>query len=108
MRARSRRAISSASGSGSSSRPTSARHRLEGEGLPEFVERLALESVKQSLHNLRTFPCVRTLEERGLLALHGAYFSVMDGRLLTLDPDTGAFANVGVQAHAAAFTEPRF
>lgn len=80
----------------------------EGEELHDYVERLGLESVKQSIMNLRTFPCVKTLEERGLLALHGAYFSVMDGRLLTLDPDTGMFAHVGVKAHAAAFCEPRF
>ena len=80
----------------------------EGEEIGNYVERLAHESIKQSIANLRTFPCVRTLEERGLLALHGAYFSVMDGRLLTLDPATGAFAAVGSAAHAAAFAEPRF
>ncbi len=59
-----------------------------------FVERLALESVRQSLANLRTFPCVQTLEERGKLALHGAYFSVMDGILRVLNTQTGAFERV--------------
>jgi carbonic anhydrase len=83
---------------------------MEGvnEEMGAYVERLALESIKQSLDNLRTFPCVKTLEERGLLALHGAYFSVMDGRLLTLDPQTGVFGVVGANAHMAAFSEPRF
>ncbi len=76
--------------------------------LSDYVETLAHESVRQSLANLRTFPCVRTLEERGMLALHGAFFSVMDGRLLTLDPASGAFAAVGRVAHAAALAEPRF
>lgn len=79
-----------------------------GEEIGDYVERLAHESVKQSLANLRTFPCVKTLEERGLLALHGAYFSVMDGRLLTLDPAAGAFRGVSDEAHAAALMEPRF
>ena len=76
--------------------------------LTDYVETLAHESVRQSLENLRTFPCVRTLEERGMLALHGAFFSVMDGRLLTLDPVSGAFAAVGRTAHAEALAEPRF
>lgn len=74
----------------------------------EYLETLGHESIRQSLANLRTFPCVRTLEERGMLALHGAFFSVMDGQLLTLDPGSGAFAPVGCAAHAAALAEPRF
>ncbi len=60
---------------------------------PDYVERLAQESVKNSLTNLRTFPCVRTLEERGRLALHGCYFGVMDGRLLVLDQARGGFVD---------------
>lgn len=80
----------------------------EGEEIGDYIERLAHESIKQSIENLRTFPCVKTLEERGLLALHGAYFSVMDGRLQTLDPVTGLFGTVSAGAHAAAFAEPRF
>lgn len=61
---------------------------------PEYVERLAQESVRNSLANLRSFPCVRTLEERGRLTLHGAYFGVMDGRLLVLDQPSGRFAAI--------------
>jgi carbonic anhydrase len=60
-----------------------------------FIEKLALESIKQSLQNLRTFPCVKTLEERGRLSLHGAYFGVMDGVLRVLNPETGQFERVG-------------
>lgn len=59
-----------------------------------FIEKLALESIKQSLTNLRTFPCVKTLEERGKLALHGAFFGIMDGVLRVLDPQTGVFERV--------------
>jgi carbonic anhydrase len=60
----------------------------------DHVERLAKESVRQSLDNLRTFPWVKTLEDRGNLKLHGAYFGVADGRLQTLDEATGAFTPV--------------
>lgn len=60
--------------------------RGQGEALPVYVERLALASVEQSLINLRAFPCVRTLEERGKLGLHGAYFDVATGVLMRLDP----------------------
>ena len=52
------------------------------EPTPEYLERLALESIKQSIVNLRSFPCIKTLEERGKMKLHGCYFGVMDGRLL--------------------------
>ena len=42
-------------------------------------------AVIQSLANLRTFPCVRILEQKGRLKLHGAFFGVADGRLLVLE-----------------------
>lgn len=79
--------------------PAYQRTRLEGAddaaGVSEkFVEQLALESIKQSLVNLRSFPCVKTLEEKGRLALHGAYFGVMNGQLRVLDPQTGEFQQV--------------
>jgi carbonic anhydrase len=62
-----------------------------GEGLPLFVERLALASIEQSLANLRGFPCVRMLEERNKIGLHGAYFDISTGVLMRLDHDTGRF-----------------
>jgi carbonic anhydrase len=65
--------------------------RPAGEPLVDYVERLARASVARSLHNLRTFPCVRILEERGRLALHGAYFGVATGVLSVLDEASGAF-----------------
>ena len=76
--------------------------------LRDYVEALALESIKQSLANLRTFPCVRTLEQRGALALHGAYFGVMDGRLRAYDPALDAFRPVAGEAHEAALASARF
>lgn len=75
--------------------------------LGDYVEKLALESVKQSLANLRTFPCVRTLEERGRLKLHGAYFGVATGRLLALDETTGGFEPVARGAFGPPSTTRR-
>ena len=81
----------------------------QGEPVPEeFVERMALEAVKQSLNNLRTFPCVKTLEERGRLHLHGAYFGVMDGRLLALDAASGQFQPVAGDLREQVLAQPRF
>jgi carbonic anhydrase len=72
-----------------------AAERTGGRGLNEslgdYVERLAIASVEASLANLRTFPCVRILEEKGRLALHGAYFDVATGVLMVRDHATGAF-----------------
>lgn len=59
--------------------------------IEDYAERLAKESVKQTIENLRSFPCVKTLEGRGRLHLHGAYFGVLDGNLLILDPASGEF-----------------
>ena len=49
-------------------------------------------AVKVSLHNLRSFPCVREKEANGSLALHGAVFSITDGLLHVLDENTGNFS----------------
>jgi len=57
----------------------------------DYLRRLEQASVELSLENLMTFPCVRTLVERGRLALHGAYFGIASGRLLLRDPATGRF-----------------
>jgi carbonic anhydrase len=62
--------------------------------IADYVERLAKESVRQSIRNLRTFPWVKNLEDRGMLRLHGAYFGVADGRLQTLDETSGEFTSV--------------
>jgi carbonic anhydrase len=74
----------------------------------DYVERLAHRAVLQSLANLRTFPCVRTLEERGRLKLHGVYFGVADGKLEVLDEATGTYVAVAADEHAAALRSPRF
>jgi carbonic anhydrase len=43
------------------------------------------EAVKVSLANLRTFPWIRDRESAGELKLHGAHFSIAEGRLYILD-----------------------
>lgn len=61
--------------------------------LSSSEQQTALEqvSVRFSIENLRTFPCVKILEERGRLSLHGAYFDIADGDLWVMNPASGAF-----------------
>lgn len=47
--------------------------------------------VKVSLHNLRSFPCIRRNEREGELRLRGAFFAISDGVLHLLDESTGEF-----------------
>ena len=49
-------------------------------------------SVRNSLRNLMTFPCVRILVERGQLRLHGAWFDIAQGQLWVMDAATGDFS----------------
>jgi carbonic anhydrase len=79
------------------------------EPLRRWSERLGRESVKQSIKNLRSFPYIGTLEQRGWLSLHGAYFAVGGGELLVLDEETGDFEQVAAEAHRHALgVTPRF
>ena len=55
---------------------------------------LEKETVKTSLKNLRTFPFVRTLEEKGKLGLYGTYFDISKGTLEVLNQVTGEFFSV--------------
>jgi carbonic anhydrase len=73
-----------------------------------YLQRLEFQSIKQTLVHLRSFPMVQILERRGFLHLHGAYFSVMDGRLLALDESSGDFVPVAAKAHQDALREARF
>jgi carbonic anhydrase len=43
------------------------------------------EAVRVSLRNLRTFPWIAERENAGSLKLHGAHFSIAEGRLYVLD-----------------------
>mgnify|MGYP000563131561 CR=1 FL=1 len=49
-------------------------------------------SIRHSLSNLRTFPCVSILEKKGRLDLHGAWFDISDGELWVMDSESGDFS----------------
>ena len=55
------------------------------------VRALELETVRVSLANLRSFPCIPERETAGTLHLHGAYFAIEDGVLHVMD-ERGLFA----------------
>ena len=65
-----------------------------GGGRTEAERQTALEraSIRHSVANLRSFPFVSILEDRGQLHLHGAWFDIADGELWTMDPATGDFS----------------
>ena len=46
---------------------------------------MELETVRVSLSNLRTFPWIAQRESAGKLTLHGAHFSIAEGKLYLLD-----------------------
>jgi carbonic anhydrase len=52
------------------------------------------EAVKVSLANLRTFPWIAERERAGTLKLHGAHFSIAEGRLYLLDEAEETFRPV--------------
>ncbi|MCC2111976.1 MAG: carbonic anhydrase [Hyphomicrobiales bacterium] len=66
------------------------------EGAPRHVHLAALEreAIRTSLANLRTFPCIRTLEEKGRLSIHGAYYDIAEGDLYVLDEAIGEFVKI--------------
>lgn len=57
----------------------------------QALERMAIQ---HSLDNLATFPFITERIEAGSLALHGAWFSIAEGELHWLDPETGVFEHV--------------
>jgi carbonic anhydrase len=65
--------------------------RFPGMAIERLVTQLEMEAVRTSLKNLRTFPCVRTLEGQSRLALHGAYFDIATGTLSVLNQTTDQF-----------------
>lgn len=48
-------------------------------------------SIRISIENLLTFPCVRILHERQKIRLSGAWFDISTGELWVMDPQTGDF-----------------
>jgi carbonic anhydrase len=64
-----------------------ARNRIVAEyGIGAEAKRaLEMETVRVSLANLRTFPCIPVREAAGTLTLRGAYFAIHDGVLHVMD-----------------------
>jgi carbonic anhydrase len=60
----------------------------------DAVREMEWEAVKLSLANLRTFPWIAEREKTGSLKLHGAHFSIAEGRLYVLDEAEGTFRPV--------------
>lgn len=74
-----------------------AAEQIQGNSQMTSGERqTALEriSIRNSISNLRTFPCVRILEERSKLRIHGAWFDISNGELWLMDPQTQDFTRI--------------
>lgn len=69
------------------------RSRHEELDRPAFLD-MEHEAVKVSLANLRTFPWIAEREQARELKLHGAHFSISEGRLYVLDEAEGEFRPV--------------
>lgn len=57
----------------------------------ERVLALEREGIRCSIKNMRTFPFVKDLEDRGRLSLHGAHFEIATGQLTVLNQATNEF-----------------
>ena len=68
------------------------RDRVLARNLPEgeIVLEMELEGVRQSMTNLMSYPFVKDAVEAGTLKLQGAYFSIIQARLM-MSNDTGEF-----------------
>jgi len=71
----------------------------------EYIGALERASVLNSLDNLKTFPRIAKLIEKGDLTTHGAYFGVATGDLSVLDKASGKFMPVARDRTDAA---PKF
>ncbi len=68
---------------------TAKNHEMTRAERQTALERI---SIRHSIANLRTFPCVSILEGKQRLRLHGAWFDIANGELWILNPDTGDFS----------------
>lgn len=74
--------------------PATSDIRCEDSSLVEKRQRALEEaSIRKGLENLKTFPCVRILHDKGRIQLHGAWFDIASGGLSIMNPATGDFAS---------------
>ena len=71
---------------------------LAGRPATEQTKALEMEGIRVSVRNLRTFPFVKTLESKGRLSLHGAYFDIATGTLSVLNEKTDKFVRIPVSS----------
>ncbi len=72
--------------------PVADKVECTGAESAEALQRKLEEAgIRQSIENLKTFPCVSTLLEREQIALHGAWFDISSGELWTMNHKTGEF-----------------
>ena len=55
---------------------------------------LERDTIRASIANLRTFPCIQILEGKGRIELHGAHFDIATGSLEALNATTGEFVKL--------------
>lgn len=67
---------------------------LDGKPAEQIQSVMEHETVRTSLANLRTFPCIQVLERKGRLSLHGAHFNIQTGVLTALNASTNEFITV--------------
>ena len=72
----------------------------QGRPLVEIRTELEREAIRISIDNLRTFPCVQTLEAKGRPHLHGAHFEIASGTLSVLNQATSQFVAVQGGRHS--------
>jgi carbonic anhydrase len=60
----------------------------------DYITRLELAGIEQSLANLMTFGAIRRRIADQAMEIHGAYFDIATGRLLIRDPQTKSYAPV--------------
>ena len=67
------------------------------EDLSAAERQTALErvSIYNSIRNLRSYPYIKALEEKGDVTLHGAWFDISSGELWVMDTATGDFSRPG-------------
>ena len=73
----------------------------------DYLAGLEQASIRHTMKNLMTFPCIRICVERGKLALYGAYFDVATGRLSVLDGTDGNFRTLGREGHTSGLPAER-
>lgn len=71
--------------------PVVQKHGTDGREAERAME---LAAVRQSIENLRTFPCVKEKEANGSLKLRGTFFAISEGVLYHLEKDSDEFEPV--------------